>query len=107
MNKLFSWLAVIAVTGFIYWCQPDFFRHAYKIIEHGNIAALADYLHSFGPAAVFAILVLFVVMTFTIVFPFALLEGAGGHFKVSQIASVTFMAISRFCSADRPSAKSI
>jgi len=78
MNKLFSWLAVIAVTGFIYWCQPDFFRHAYKIIEHGNIGALAEYLRSFGPAAIFAILVLFVVMTFTIVFPFALLEGAVG-----------------------------
>ncbi|SMC55822.1 TVP38/TMEM64 family protein [Sporomusa malonica] len=78
MNKLFGWLAILAIIVLTYMWQPEFFHHAYGIIEKGDIAALAEYLRSFGPSAVLITLVLFVVMTFTIVFPFMILSGAAG-----------------------------
>ncbi|WP_425061017.1 hypothetical protein SCACP_17840 [Sporomusa carbonis] len=78
MNKLFGWLAIIAVLGLIYAWQPEFFHHAYGIIEKGDIAALAEYLRSFGTSAILITIILFVVMTFTIVFPFMILSGAAG-----------------------------
>ncbi|WP_371369202.1 TVP38/TMEM64 family inner membrane protein YdjZ [Sporomusa rhizae] len=78
MNKLLGWLAIIALIGLTYMWQPEFFHHAYGIIERGDIAALAEYLRSFGPSAVMITIVLFVIMTFTIVFPFMILSGAAG-----------------------------
>lgn len=78
MNKLFGWLAILAIIVLTYMWQPEFFHHAYGIIEKGDIAALAEYLRSFGPSAVLITLLLFVVMTFTIVFPFMILSGAAG-----------------------------
>lgn len=78
MTKLFGWLFIL-ISGFlIYLWQPEFFHHAYGIIEKGDIAALAEYLRSFGAGAVLITLALFVVMTFTIVFPFMILSGAAG-----------------------------
>ena len=78
MNKLWGWLVIIVVVGLTYLWKPDFFQEAYDIIKHGDIAALAEYLRSFGGWSVVITLVLFVVMTFTIVFPFMILSGAAG-----------------------------
>lgn len=78
MNKLLGWLAIIVISGLTYMWQPEFFHNAYAIIETGDIAALAEYLRSFGAASVFVTIILFVVMTFTIVFPFMILSGAAG-----------------------------
>ncbi|HWR44449.1 TVP38/TMEM64 family protein [Sporomusa sp.] len=78
MNKLLGWLAIAVIIGLTYMWQPEFFHHAYGIIEKGDIAALAEYLRSFGPSAVLITIILFVVMTFTIVFPFMILSGAAG-----------------------------
>lgn len=78
MGRLWGWLFIIGATATVYLWQPDFFHHAYAIIRHGDIAALADYLRSFGAWGVGVTLVLFVIMTFTIVFPFMILSGAAG-----------------------------
>jgi uncharacterized membrane protein YdjX (TVP38/TMEM64 family) len=78
MSKIWGWLGVVLLVGLVYWWQPEFFRHAYSIIERGDIAALAEYLRSFGTAGILVTLGLFVVMTFTIVFPFMILSGAAG-----------------------------
>lgn len=78
MTRIWGWLAVVLMAGLVYWWQPEFFRHAYGIIEHGDIEALAEYLRSFGNGGIFVTLALFVVMTFTIVFPFMILSGAAG-----------------------------
>lgn len=78
MNKLFGWLAIAVMIGLTYLWQPEFFHHAYGIIEKGDIAALAEYLRSFGAGAILVTISLFVVMTFTIVFPFMILSGAAG-----------------------------
>ncbi|CVK19706.1 TVP38/TMEM64 family protein [Sporomusa sphaeroides] len=78
MNKLLGWLAIIIIIGLSYMWQPEFFHNAYAIIEKGDIAALAEYLRSFGPASILVTIILFVVMTFTIVFPFMILSGAAG-----------------------------
>ncbi|TCL31804.1 putative membrane protein YdjX (TVP38/TMEM64 family) [Anaerospora hongkongensis] len=78
MNKLFGWIVIIIVAVLLYVWQPDFFDHAYKIIKQGDIIALSEYLRSFGAGAVVMTLLLFVVMTFTIVFPFMILSGAAG-----------------------------
>lgn len=51
MSKLWGWLGVILLAGLVYWSHPGFFRHAYHIIERGDIAALAEYLRSLGPRA--------------------------------------------------------
>lgn len=78
MSKLWGWLAIIAAATAVYMWQPEFFNHAYGIIQKGDIAALAEYLRSFGGWGVAVTLGLFVVMTFTIVFPFMILSGAAG-----------------------------
>jgi len=78
MAKLFGWLLIIVIFGMLYLWQPDFFQHAYRIIEHGDIALLAEYLRGFGPWSVLITIILFVIMTFTIVFPFMILSGAAG-----------------------------
>ena len=78
MNKLWGWLVIIATMGLFYLWQPEFFQTVYNIIKQGDIAALAEYLRSFGGWSVVVILVLFVVMTFTVVFPFMILSGAAG-----------------------------
>jgi uncharacterized membrane protein YdjX (TVP38/TMEM64 family) len=78
MSKALGWLAIILLAGLAYWWQPEFFQNAYRIIERGDIAALAEYLRSFGAGGIFVTLGLFVVMTFTIVFPFMILSGAAG-----------------------------
>ncbi len=78
MIKLLGWLFILITGYLLYWWQPEFFQHAYGIIEKGDIASLADYLRSFGVGAVVITLVLFVIMTFTIIFPFMILSGAAG-----------------------------
>ncbi len=78
MGKIWGWLFIIAAAVAVYMWQPEFFRHAYGIIQKGDIAALAEYLRSFGAWGVVVTLGLFVVMTFTIVFPFMILSGAAG-----------------------------
>lgn len=78
MAKLFGWLFIIFSFGMMYLWQPEFFQHAYSIIEKGDIIALAEYLRSFGPWSILVTIILFVVMTFTIVFPFMILSGAAG-----------------------------
>ena len=78
MSKLLGWLVIAALIGLTYMWQPEFFHHAYGIIERGDIAALAEYLRAFGAGSILVTLLLFVVMTFTIVFPFMILSGAAG-----------------------------
>jgi len=78
MNKLLGWIAIAAMIVLTYIWQPEFFHHAYGIIEKGDIAALAEYLRSFGASSILVTILLFVVMTFTIVFPFMILSGAAG-----------------------------
>ncbi len=76
MAKILGWLFIILSCGLLYLWQPDFFQHAYSFIEHRDMVGLADYLRSFGPWSVVVTILLFVVMTFTIVFPFMILSGA-------------------------------
>lgn len=76
MKKLLGWIFIFAASYLVYLWQPEFFQQAYGYIEHGDIASLAEYLRSFGVWSVIVVLVLFVVMTFTIVFPFFILSGA-------------------------------
>ena len=78
MAKLWGWLFIIVIFGIMYLWQPEVFQHAYNIIIHGDIIALVEYLRSFGPWSIVVTLVLFIVMTFTIVFPFMILSGAAG-----------------------------
>lgn len=78
MNKLGGWLVIIISAGLLYIWQPEFFHTAYGMIQQGDIAALAAYLRSFGAWSVVITLALFVVMTFTIAFPFMILSGAAG-----------------------------
>lgn len=78
MGRLWGWLFIIGASVAVYFWQPEFFHHAYGIIKRGDIAALAEYLRSFGAWGVAVTLALFVVMTFTIVFPFMILSGAAG-----------------------------
>ncbi len=78
MGKIWGWLFIIVAGVLLYLWQPEFFQHAYGIIRKGDIAALAEYLRSFGAWGVVVTLALFVVMTFTIVFPFMILSGAAG-----------------------------
>lgn len=78
MGKIWGWLFIIATGVLLYLWQPEFFQHAYGIIRKGDIAALAEYLRSFGAWGVVVTLALFVVMTFTVVFPFMILSGAAG-----------------------------
>lgn len=78
MNRLWGWLLIIALGGLLYAWQPDFFLTMYQMLHKGDIAALAEYLRSFGIWSVAVILGLFIILTFTIVFPFMLLSGAAG-----------------------------
>lgn len=78
MVKLLGWLFIILSCGLLYLWQPEFFQHAYSIIKHGDIIALAEYLRGFGPMSIVVTIILFIVMTFTVVFPFMILSGAAG-----------------------------
>lgn len=78
MKKLMGWVVIIVAITVLYALFPEFFRHAYGIIEHGDIGALADYLRGFGWVGILVTIALFIVMTFTIVFPFMILSGAAG-----------------------------
>jgi uncharacterized membrane protein YdjX (TVP38/TMEM64 family) len=78
MNKIFGWLFIVIAAIVLYLWQPDFFDHAYRIIKQGDIIALSEYLRSFGTGAIVVTLILFVIMTFTIIFPFMILSGAAG-----------------------------
>jgi len=78
MGKVLGWVFIIGASWLIYLWQPEFFHHVYGIIERGDIPGLAEYLRSFGVWSIVVILALFVVMTFTIVFPFFILSGATG-----------------------------
>ena len=70
MVRLFGWVFIIVSFGMLYWWQPEFFQQAYGIIEHGDIIGLAEYLRSFGSWSILVTVLLFIIMTFTIVFPF-------------------------------------
>ena len=78
MAKVLGWLFIIMSFGMMYLWQPEFFQHAYRIIENGDIIGLAEYLRSFGLWSIAITLLLFIIMTFTIVFPFMILSGAAG-----------------------------
>lgn len=78
MSKLWGWIGVFLGLGLVYIWQPEFFHTAYGMIQQGDIAALAEYLRSFGVWSVVITQVLFIVMTFTLVFPFMILSGAAG-----------------------------
>ena len=78
MVRFVGWLMILFSFGLLYLWNPDFFQHTYSILRHGDIIALADYLRSFGPWSIVATLLLFILMTFTIVFPFMILSGAAG-----------------------------
>lgn len=78
MVRCLGWLFIILLFGAIYLWQPEFFQHSYSILKHGDIIALAEYLGSFGSWSVLVTIILFIVMTFTIVFPFMILSGATG-----------------------------
>lgn len=78
MSKIISWLFILAILGGSYLLFPDFFHTVYNIIEHGDIPALAEYIRSFGFGGILITLLLFIIMTFTIVFPFMILSGAAG-----------------------------
>ncbi|CUH95008.1 putative membrane protein [Propionispora sp. 2/2-37] len=78
MQKLWNWFFIFAVIGLVYLWQPDLFQYSYYLLQQGDILALADYLRSFGLWSLGITLLLFVVMTFTIVFPFMILSGAAG-----------------------------
>lgn len=78
MVRVLGWLFIILSFGMLYLWQPEFFQQAYRSIEHGDIIGLAEYLRSFGPWSILVTILLFVVMTFTIVFPFMILSGAAG-----------------------------
>lgn len=76
MNRIWGWLAVIGLCALVYLWQPEFFAAAYHYIERGDIAGLAAFLRGFGAWSIVVTIVLFVIMTFTIVFPFMILSGA-------------------------------
>jgi uncharacterized membrane protein YdjX (TVP38/TMEM64 family) len=76
MSRFWGWSAVLGLCAMVYWWQPEFFATAYHFIERGDIAGLAAFLRSFGGWSIGITLLLFVVMTFTIVFPFMILSGA-------------------------------
>lgn len=78
MVRILGWLCIILLFGAIYLWQPEVFRHSYSIIKHGDIVALAEYLGSFGAWSVLVTIILFIMMTFTIIFPFMILSGASG-----------------------------
>jgi uncharacterized membrane protein YdjX (TVP38/TMEM64 family) len=78
MIRIWGWLFITLLFCVIYLWQPEFFQHSYNILKHGDISALADYLGSFGSWSVLVTITLFIIMTFTIVFPFMILSGATG-----------------------------
>lgn len=78
MAKILGWLFIIISFGMMYLWQPEFFQHAYHFMENGDIIGLADYLRSFGLWSIVITLILFIIMTFTVVFPFMILSGAAG-----------------------------
>lgn len=78
MVRLLGWLMIIVSFGVMYLWQPEFFQHTYNILKNGDIIALSDYLRSFGAWSIVATLLLFILMTFTVVFPFMILSGAAG-----------------------------
>jgi uncharacterized membrane protein YdjX (TVP38/TMEM64 family) len=78
MSKFWGWLAVFGLMGIVYLLFPEFCREAYIMLTRGDIAALAEYIRSFGAMAVVITILLFVITTFTVVFPFMILSGAAG-----------------------------
>ena len=78
LRKILAWIIIIAVCVGIYEINPHFFHKSLKMIAVGDIQSLAHYLHSFGPWAVVILIMLFIILTFDVVFPFLLLEGAAG-----------------------------
>ena len=76
MSKICGWLAILATIALTYFLAPNFCNNIFNIISSGDIAALSEYIKSFGHLSVLIIILLFVVMTFTVVFPFMILSGA-------------------------------
>ncbi|MFA6075199.1 MAG: TVP38/TMEM64 family protein [Negativicutes bacterium] len=78
LRKILSWIIIIAVCIGTYEINPEFFQKSLKMIAVGDIQSLATYLHSFGAWTAVILLLLFIILTFDVVFPFMLLEGAAG-----------------------------
>lgn len=78
MKRVWSWLAILVLAFSTYLLFPETCKTFYSMIEHGDIAALAAYIQGLGFGGVAVTLFLFVIMTFTIVFPFMILSGAAG-----------------------------
>ncbi len=75
-NKILIWLVIIFFSLLIYYSYPEFFKKIFICLAIGDIKSLAFYLKSFGNWTLSLLLLLFVVLTFDLFFPFILLEGA-------------------------------
>jgi uncharacterized membrane protein YdjX (TVP38/TMEM64 family) len=78
MTKRWGCIALASFVCLFYLWHPELFQQSIALIRHGDAAVLADFLRGFGLWGVIVTIALFVVMTFTIVFPFILLSGAAG-----------------------------
>lgn len=78
MRKLISWVIFCLAVFTAYLANPEFFQHAYLLISHGEISALAEYLRSFGWATVAVIILVYIIMTFCLIVPYLILAGACG-----------------------------
>lgn len=78
LRKILIWIIVIAACIGAYEFNPEFFNKSLKMIAVGDIQSLATYLHSFGIWTAVILIFLFIILTFDVVFPFMLLEGAAG-----------------------------
>ena len=76
MNRVCAWLVVLIIIALTYFLAPDFCNNMFVFISSGDIEGLSQYIRSFGNLAVMIVISLFVVMTFTIAFPFMILSGA-------------------------------
>jgi uncharacterized membrane protein YdjX (TVP38/TMEM64 family) len=78
MAKRWGCIALASFACLFYRWHPEMFQQSIALIHHGDAAVLADFLQGFGLWGIIVTIALFVVMTFTIVFPFILLSAATG-----------------------------
>ena len=77
-RKLAMWCIALAACVAVYWIFPEFFHRCFDLMAKGDIKALAEYMRSFGVWTAIILILLFVILTFDVVFPFVLLEGVAG-----------------------------